>query len=111
MKATTGKVLKERGMALALDHAGDVWKHAALLKVREWSAGPGRRIVGGLFAFEDVREWATEQGLAPPPSSKAWGGIAQAAVRAGIIKPLKKYRPATSPATHGHPVRLYRVKS
>lgn len=104
-----GQHRKERGIARALEHAGDDWKHAALNKVREWAAGPGRRCKGGAFAFEDVRAWAIEQELAPPPDHHAWGGIALAATRLGLIVFTGQYRPAAAPRTHGHCVRLYTV--
>lgn len=109
MKADEGQTLKERGIALALDHAGDRWRDSALEKVREFCASPRPLIYGGIFAFEDIRGWALDQGLAAPPSSKAWGGIAQAAVNAGVLRFTGQYKAAKSPQTHGHPVKLYCV--
>lgn len=102
-----GQHRKERGIKRALAHAGDGWKHEALNKAREWSAKPENRV--GTFAFEDVRAWMLENGLEPPPHHNAWGALAQAAQKAGIIVPTGKFRAAVSPATHRHPVRLYKV--
>lgn len=104
VKKSLGRRLAEEGIELALDNAGAEWCAAAHEKLRRWCA---RRRED--FAFEDFRAWALRNGLPAPSSHKAWGGIAQGAINAGIIKPLKKYRPAVSPMTHGHPVRLYRV--
>lgn len=99
-----GRRRAEKGIAQALDHAGD-WKHDAMNKLREFVA----KRIKILFAFEDFRAWALENGLANPPHSNAWGGIAQHAMHLGIIKFTGKYRPAVSPLTHGHCVRLYSV--
>lgn len=104
-----GQRRKEQGIQQVLDNAGEEWRAAALNKVREWAAGPGRRCVEGVFAFEEVRAWALENGLPAPHSHNAWGGVAQYACRLGIIKFTGQYGPASSPRTHGHAVRLYTV--
>lgn len=92
----------DKGRARALEHAGDDWKHAALAKLREFVA----QRHGNLFAFETARNWCLTNGLAAPPHPNAWGAIAKSAMAAGIFHPTGEFRPAISPRTHGHPVRL-----
>lgn len=108
MKAPTGKELKDAGMAKALDHAGEEWESvnfanlAAFCEVRKEIGRP-------YFRAEEYREFAITSGLPLPPSSQCWGAFFNAAAKPkhGLIKSTKKYEPAQSPATHGHPVLVW----
>lgn len=102
-----GKRRKDEGIKQALENESEHWQVAALTKIREWAAKPENR--KGEFAFEDIRAWVLETGLGQPHDHHVWGALARAAIAAGIIVPTGKYRAAVSPATHAHPVRLYRV--
>lgn len=61
------------------------------------------------FRFEEFREWAIASGLPPPTSHKSWGGVPTLAVKRGLIEWTGGFSPARSPATKGHPVRVYRI--
>lgn len=100
-----GNQLKEEGQALALEHAGAPWAERAMGLLRRFC---GSAFARRPFAFEDFRAWATAQGLEDPPSPNAWGGLPRIAIRDGLMHPTGEYRPARSPMTHAHPVRLYR---
>lgn len=99
-----GNQLKEEGQALALEHAGVPWRERAIDLLRRYCRSVEPREE---FAFEDFRAWATACGLENPPSSNAWGSLPRIAIRDGLMRPTGRYRPAFSPMTHAHPVRLY----
>lgn len=102
-----GEILKEQGMALVLENAGEDWQVAALNLIRRWrarSAKPGK-----LYAFEDIKKWVVDHGLEPPPHCNAWGAIAKEAVKERIIEPTGLFRLAKSPVAHSRVVRLYRM--
>lgn len=61
------------------------------------------------FRFEEFREWAIASGLPPPRTHKTWGFLPALAVRKGLIEWTGGFSPARSPATKGHPVRVYRI--
>lgn len=63
----------------AVDHAGDDWRRAASDFLRQFA---GTR---ASFTGEDLARAA--HGVVPdPPDARSWGGIVQAASRAGVIK-------------------------
>ena len=98
----TGHKLKMAGQQIALQFAGS-WADNAIASLRLFCVGRQR------FAFEEFREAAPSYGLEPPPSHKAWGALPRIAVREGLIRSTTEYRPATSPRTHAHPVRVWEV--
>lgn len=112
-RRATGKDLKERGMRLVIDNEGDHWRHAALNKIREWRVaqhlGRTHRANYRLHAFEDIKQWCLERGLEEPQHVNAWGAIAQAATREGIIRPTGDFALAKLRLAHGRAVRLYEV--
>lgn len=80
MAVIDGRALKEQGMQQAIDHADAVvvdWSDQALAMLERF---PESR-----FMVEDLREWAYKQGLARPPSERAWGGVIAKARNAGMI--------------------------
>lgn len=63
-----------------------------------------------LLTAEEVREWAHRVlDLPEPPDPRAWGGIFQRAVRAGIVV-RDGYRPHRDPSRHGAPSMVWRVQ-
>ena len=103
----SGKLLAERGKALALEHAGD-WSERIVLEAGVWCADRKR---------EGMRQTTIEQlrkdARNAPPTPQAWGALPRLLCRAGLIEPAKTadghplYTPAASLATHGHPVRVW----
>ena len=62
------------------------------------------------FAFEDYRAFALSRGLRRPHVHQVWGSLAGMGQRMGLYEPTGAYRPARYVRTHGHPVRVLRVK-
>lgn len=102
-KKSLGQRLAEEGMELVLENCGEQWREAAMKKLRRWCS---RRVEP--FAFEEFRAWALKRGLPAPHSPNAWGALAQAAARDRMMIRTRRLKPATSPLTHGHMVRLWR---
>lgn len=110
LNAAHGAALKDSGMQLALDYAGQQWRDAVLEEFRAWvttQKARGEREV----SIEMFRSQSTEQ----PTTHKAWGSLPKLAVKAGLIAPLtdsdgnRVYRRAASAKTHAHPVGFWRL--
>lgn len=74
----------EAGATRAADHAERVdpgWKDAALDALVRFAA----EARGVPFMVEDVREYAEEHGLEPPPLQCAWGAVVLRAKREGYV--------------------------
>lgn len=74
---------RQEGMQTALNHANDVvldWGERALEMLKAFIAWNHDK-----FLAEDLRHWATEQGLPVPPHCRAWGPIMTKAYKAGLI--------------------------
>lgn len=102
----TGEQLKATGQALALEHVGQQWvdRFKALAKVY-LSQVPA----GALFAFEDIRAFASACELPAPSTHKVWGAMPRVLIKAGLPMAMTdRSRKAHSPATHAHRVTLYR---
>ena len=84
----------------AADHAGDEWKALA------YQAFVRHARRHGTFATEDVRR-ANPQ-VPPPPDMRAWGQIALAAKRDGLIHPAG-YAPTQNKSRHGMIVNVWRA--
>lgn len=81
----SGKELARAGAKLAEDHAEAEhlgWKDLAYGYLLEFIA----RHSGREFLTEDVRGYATKNGLAIPPNLRAWGGVMMRAQGAEIIR-------------------------
>lgn len=99
----TGFQLAEQGMSRALTHAESVdegWGEKAYQFVRGFAA---QRIE---FRTEEVRRYAEQNGLAVPPSARAWGGIIGRAVKSGLITSVG-YVNCKNPSAHRCPVRVW----
>lgn len=102
----TGRELGEAGMSAVLD-SHEEWKAAAMGALRAYCKHGGH---GWLFRAEQFREWAQHHHvLAEPRKHNAWGALFNHAARLGLIAPTGLFRPAESPKTHGHPVRVWSV--
>jgi hypothetical protein len=97
----------EAGAELAADHAERVepgWKDAALTLLCRFAAGSH----GAPFMIEDVRDYADEMGLSPPPTARAWGAVTLRAKREGFIVRAGFSHTTRGPA-HAHPSTLWRL--
>ena len=104
MQDVTGEMLRDEGMQLALDHAGDDWNWAAtqIAISRLRSAGSAGCL------FEEVRLYAECHGFPPPPSPNAWGAIAMGLSRKELIVKTGEYRKAKSLRSHAHAFPVWR---
>lgn len=100
-----GWSLAERGMQAAVENANRSsrdWslRAAALFTifVKKQGAEP--------FMTEDVRDWAESVGLPSPPDRRAWGAVATAARREGLVRSLG-YAPQKSRNAHRAPKTLW----
>lgn len=82
---------KEKGIAQAIDHAGQAWQQQAYALFEAYAERHA------IFMTEDVRYWAATQGLPAPPSERAWGAITKRALAAKLIAPW-----AWATGTTGH---------
>lgn len=104
-----GARLKEEGMQLALQFAGE-WKDAVLLEFRGWLAvqkAMGLRWI----TVEQFRAQSKNQ----PPTHFAWGSMPRLAIAAGLIAPkwaapdVQARVRAASPKTHNHEVKCWDI--
>lgn len=98
-----GRVLAEQGMQRAVDHAESErpgWTDNACKRLAIFAAWHGP------FRMEQFRKYV-EGSLPAPPRHNAWGALAHVATKQGLIRWTGRYESATSPATHGHPVKVW----
>lgn len=95
---------KEEGMQAAVNHAD--------AKIERWS-DKASKMLGQFILFrheeflaEDVRNWATLNGLPHPPNERAWGAVIRRASIAGIIK-FAGYAKTVNPKSHRTPAALW----
>lgn len=103
----TGRDLKVAGQAAALDAESEEWKDRTVFLFRVFVSQfrPGDR-----FAMEDFRAYADTCNHPAPHTHHVWGSMPARYIKAGIqIKRTDQYLNASSPRTHGHPVRLWEV--
>lgn len=96
---------RDRGMKRAADHAdaeSEGWQGKALERFRRFAAGRTT------FTTEDVR--AANQDFDKPPDDRAWGQVARAAVKAGLIEKAG-YTQASDRRGHCRPVTMWRSKT
>ncbi len=103
----TARDLAEEGMNRAVEHADAEepgWSERAYRLLFAYAeAHP-------LFATEDARTWAhNEGGLPLPPDGRAWGAVTNRAVRAGLIV-RDHYRPTRIPPAHASPRPVWRSR-
>lgn len=93
---TRSRALKEQGMVIALEHAGETWTDRAVEALKRYAESHAE------FTVERFRwQWLADGGE-PPPSPKVWGAVTNAAARRGFIKRTGRFVAAQSEKTHGH---------
>lgn len=101
-----GLQLKQQGQQIALFNSGDEWVSYILDKFRAFCKA--RKDMGmPEFRFEEFRYVAETSGWDTPASHKVWGALPRRFVGEKLIAPTKKYEPAQSKKTHGHPVKVW----
>ena len=101
----TGEMLRDAGIQLAIDHAGDDWHWSATQVAISRFQMAGH--AGCLF--EEVRAYAESLGLLPPPTPNAWGAVAMAMSKKQIIIKTGEYRKARSLRSHAHAFPVWRI--
>lgn len=63
----------------------------------------------GEFCTDQVRDWATEHGLAEPPNRRAWGSVMLKASRQDVIRKtcIKNHHYPNSENTHTRPTAFW----
>lgn len=103
--AVSGARRKRLGQDLALKKEKAEWveRFIWLSKCYLTSLEPG-----ALFAIEDLRAYAEACELPAPHVPNVFGAMPRVLIKAGLpIRRTDKYRKASSPSTHAHPVALY----
>lgn len=96
------KERRERGITASLGHADAVappWSEAAYRLLTQYLHGHNAP-----FTVEQFRAWAYDRGLGRPPDERAFGGVTQRAIRAGVMERVG-YAPAAS--SNNSPKALY----
>lgn len=97
--------LRDMGMHQAETNANKNvpgWSEMALSYLKGFLSLQGERA----FLAEDVREYALSNGLAEPPSERAWGGVITRASRSKLIKAVG-FQLTKNPKSHCTPARLW----
>lgn len=97
-----GEFLKNEGMNNALIHADKAyagWSSSAINYLRQYPEDE--------FLAEDVSAWAYKQGLAIPPSKRAWGSVMVSANKQGFIERVG-HKNVKNPRAHATPASLWR---
>ena len=107
-RAPTGRELKELALADLTARVRAGWILDAVSLLRTFC---GWRIELGTdeFRMEEFREWAAREGLGRPRTHHLWGTLPTIAAKQGLIVWTGRFEPAHSPATHNHPVRVWRA--
>jgi hypothetical protein len=98
-----GEERKKNGMATALGNNLE-WAGEAQRKIMLYLIGPDAP--KGQFLFETFRKEIPDIGN-PPGHMNAWGGLASALKKAGVIDAIGPYDKATSKKNHAHKYQLY----
>jgi hypothetical protein len=96
-----GTELKESGIELVLQNAGESFISRACRLVQEVHAGQ-------TILPEVWRETCAAHGITPHHPN-AWGGLTRTLYKRGVIQPTDTFRPLQSPRSHGRLSRLWLV--
>jgi hypothetical protein len=99
--------LRDEGAAKALKNAGQEWHDKAVQIALRFFANAGHD--GALF--EEVREFATRQGLDEPPSPNAWGAVCLAMSKRNLIAKTGQLRASRSARSHSRAQPVWRLAS
>ena len=102
-----GMERKKAGQDRSLKNEAPQWMTAAIVLMEKFC----QQHRGMEFAFEDYRAFALSRGLQLPHVHQVWGSLAGIGQRMGLFEATGEYRPARSVRTHGHPVRVLRVRA
>jgi hypothetical protein len=91
---------RDEALERVLENSGP-WRHEALAAV-------GALPPGWTGTGEDIRRATTGAGLPAPHHHNAWGGITNAAKRAGLIEPLHVWRPMTGERSHARQTQVWK---
>lgn len=102
-----GVYLRDRGIEASKENAD--------MKIDKWSSRAfellnifiQRMPNDDLFMAEDVRLFASKEGLEEPPSKRAWGYVIVKAARSGLIVSAG-YREVKNPFAHRTPATLWK---
>jgi hypothetical protein len=102
-EAQQGELLRDEGMARALDHAERetfLWGMRATQLLRAYAKNHCR------FPTEDVVKFAERTNFPLPPEPRAWGAIIRMAVKAGLLRPYG-YTRSKNARAHCRPVQVW----
>ncbi|WP_066807163.1 hypothetical protein [Sphingomonas asaccharolytica] len=104
--AASGPAAEAAGIGIkqAVDHADRVdpgWSDRAFEMLE------GYALTHFEFMTEEVRVWATEAGLPPPPDGRAWGAVTLRAAKAKLIV-VSRYQNTRVPPAHAAPRAVWR---
>ena len=97
------RAARDAGIKLAADHAGNEWIDKAVADFVEFVHARGEA------TCESWRFSWLERNNEPPATHKAYGAVASAAARRGLVVNTRRYVNAVSVKTHAHPVPLWRA--
>lgn len=106
-KTTSGEVLKQQGMQLALDNSGE-WKGKALEALKDFIESRRALKMADTFSMDLFRYWLKiNTTIGEPKSLNAWGGLTNGACKKGLIVPTNNYVLSLFPAAHKRPIRVW----
>ena len=91
----TGAQLRDKGIKLASDNAGQEWNDKALDCLIMYLG----IINNNKFTCEDFRQWISEDLLPPPPHLRAYGAVIVKAKKLKLIKHVG-YATCNTPRVH-----------
>lgn len=104
MTRILGEILRDKGIAVAVDHADavvDNWSRLAYAFLERYCRSHRE------FMIEDVRKASI--GIVPePPSFRAWGSVATKAARNNLVS-RSGYRNVTNSRAHRTPATVWTV--
>lgn len=101
------RTLRDEGAKAALKNAGNEWHDSAVRIALDFFAQAG---YGGAL-FEDVRDYATKQGLTAPPSPNAWGAVCLALSKRNLITKTGQLRASRAARSHARAQPVWRLAS
>lgn len=101
------RALRDDGAARALISAGSEWHVQAVRIAVQFFEQAGH--AGALF--EDVRDYATQQGLASPPSPNAWGAVCLAMSKRRLIVKTGEFRASRASKSHARAQPVWRLET
>ncbi len=96
---STGKELRDEGIALVLDNAAD-WALVSQVNFTFWL----EHVAPPVFSIEDFRIYAAKHGMPEPHHPNAWGALSKRFSK--LIKPIG-YTQSRRPSAHSRLTRIY----